>query len=254
MKVNEASQVTVAIKNLAKDQHAPNVPHGLPPKTYNDDVPHEVPTKNTLHERLIDFDLFPVLTAGQDEVQFPKHPPKPRKSRRNRNKNKNKKKSTREKRMGKQAANDNENQRSGTGGQATGPSQDTPMNDHSNSGSNNNSNEQQREDMNEKSNKWNDERCPQQLGNDNDMTNIDELQAFNVNYNFCDVSKTEAGVLMVAFIHECLLKDNSVEFHPTNRQTQPKPIPFRTKEAMPQTTDKFLEFFHAHLDEKGMNT
>ena len=65
---NEASQVTVATKNLAKDQHAPNVLHRLPHKNYNDDVPHELPTKNILHERPIDFDLFPVLTAGQDEV------------------------------------------------------------------------------------------------------------------------------------------------------------------------------------------
>ena len=86
------------------------------------------------------------------------------------------------------------------------------------------------------------------------MTNIDELQAFNVNFNFCDVPKAKAGVLMVVFIHECMLKDNSVEFHPTNRQTLPKPTPFRTKETMPQITNKFLEFFHAHLDEKGMNT
>ena len=141
--------------------------------------------------------------------------------------------------MGKQAANDDENQSSGAGGQSTGPPQDTLMNDHSNSGSNNNSNEQQREDVNEKSNKWNDERCPQKIGNENDTTNTDELQVFNVRLNFRDVPRSKAGVLMVAFIHECMLKDNSVEFYPTNRQTQPQPIPFRTKETMPTTTHKF---------------
>ena len=79
----------------------------------DDDVLHELPTKNIQHKRPIDFDFFPVLTAGQDEVQFPKHPTKPRKSRknrnRNRNRNKNKKKSTRKQRTGKQAANDDEN-------------------------------------------------------------------------------------------------------------------------------------------------
>ena len=257
---DEASQLTVATKNSAKDQYAPNVPHGLPPKNYDDDdntmneqyttevelgsvdnnnkhrpddifddaasllvatkksdedqyasnVPHGLPPKNVPHERPIDFDLFPASSAGQDDVQFPKHPTKPKKTKKNRNKNKNKTKSTRQQTVGKQAANDNENQRSGTGSQATGSSQDTTMNDNSNSGSNNNSNKRQREDMNEKSNKWNDEQCPQQLGNDNDMTNIEELQSFNVNFNFQDVPKAKAGVLMVVFIHECLLKDNSV--------------------------------------------
>ena len=128
------------------------------------------------------------------------------------------------------------------------------MNDHSNSGGNNNSNEQQQEDMNEKSNKWNYERCPQQLRNNNDMTNTEELQAFYVNFYFRDASQAKAGVLMVAFLPECLLKDNSVIFYPTNRQTPPKLLPFCTKETLPQKTDKFLQFFHTHLNEKGMNT
>ena len=136
---DEASQVTVATKNLAKDQH----PH--------DDVPHELSPKTIPHERPIDFELFPVLTAGQDEVKFPKHPTKPRKSRRNRNKNKNKKKSNRKQRGGKQATNGDDNQKSSTGSQAT-DSQDTPMNDNNNSGSNN-SNERKRDDMDENSNK-----------------------------------------------------------------------------------------------------
>ena len=156
--------------------------------------------------------------------------------------------------MGKQAANGNENQGSGTGGQGTDSPHDTTMNNNSNPGSNNNSNERQQGDMNDKLNKWNDEWRPQQLGNDNGTTNIDELQAFNVNFNFRNVPKAKTGILMVTFIHECILKDNSVEFHPTNRQKLPVLTPFRTKETMPKTTDKFLEFFHAHLDEKGMNT
>ena len=205
---DEASQVTVATKNSAEEnQYAPkHVLHGLPPKNY---VPHGVP----VNQRPIDFDLFAESSEGsQHNVQFPKHPTKPKKSHKNRNKNKNKKKSTRKQRVGKQAANGNENQGSGTGGQGTDSPHDTTMNDNSNPGSNNNSNERQRGDMNDKSNKWNDERCPQQLGNDNDTTNVDELQAFNVNFNFCDVPKAKAGILMVACIHECMLKDNSVVF------------------------------------------
>ena len=85
---DEASQVTVATKNSAKDQH------------YHEEVPDRVSPKTITNERPIDFDLFPASSAGQDDVQLPKHPTKPRKSRRNRNKNKNKKKSTRKQRMG----------------------------------------------------------------------------------------------------------------------------------------------------------
>ena len=118
---DEASQVTVATKNSAKHQH------------YHKEVPAEVSPKTITNKRPIDFDLFPVLTAGQEEVKVPKHPTKPQKSRRKRNKNKNKKKSNRKQRVGKQAANGDDNQKSSTGSQAT-DSQDTPMNDNNNSG------------------------------------------------------------------------------------------------------------------------
>ena len=55
---DEASQVTVATKNSAKEnQYAPKVPHGLPPKNY---VPHGVPE----NQRPIDFDLFAESSEG----------------------------------------------------------------------------------------------------------------------------------------------------------------------------------------------
>ena len=50
-----------------------------------------------------------------------------------------------------------------------------------------------------------------------------------------------------------MTKDNSLVFHPTNRQTLPIPKPFRTEEKIPATTNKFLEFFHATMSQRGIN-
>ena len=107
--------------------------------------------------------------------------------------------------------------------------------------------------MNDKSNQWNDERCPQQLGGESDETDLDELQEFSINFSFHNVPKHKTGIVLKAFITKCMTKNNSLVFHPTNRQTLPTPTPFRTKEKIPPTTDKFLEFFHATVQQRGMN-
>ena len=211
---DEASQVTVATKNFAKkNQYAPknHVPRGLPPK-------HHVPHGVQMTQRTIDFELFPETSEGRpNATQPPKYPTKPKKSHKSKNRNKNKKKSTQKQKVGKQATSRNENKSSSTSGHNGDPPEDTAMNADGPPGSNNNSNANQRGGMNEKSNQWNDERCPQQLGNDNDATNLNELQAFSINFNFRNVPKDKAGIVLKAFINECMLKDNSVVFHPTNR-------------------------------------
>ena len=107
--------------------------------------------------------------------------------------------------------------------------------------------------MNDQSNQWNDERCPGQLGGDSDETDLDEFQEFSINFSFRDIPKHKTGIVLKAFITECMTKDNSLVLHPTNRQTLPTPKPFRTEEKIPPTTDKFLEFFYTTMTQKEMN-
>ena len=107
--------------------------------------------------------------------------------------------------------------------------------------------------MNDKLNQWHDERCPQQLGGESDETDLDELQEYSINFNFNKVPKQKTGIVPKEFITECMMKDNSLVFHPTNRQTLPMATPLRIKEKIPPTTDKFLEFFHATMNQRGMN-
>ena len=47
-------------------------------------------------------------------------------------------------------------------------------------------------------------------------------------------------------------KDTGIIFHPTNRQTLPKPIPFSTKEKIPPKTARFLELYHTIMTQKGL--
>ena len=91
---------------------------------------------------------------------------------------------------------------------------------------------------------FNDERCPGKLGGDDDATNVEELQSFSINFTFKEVPQDKIAKVLKAFILECMNKDTGVIFHPTNRQTLPKPISFSTKEKIPPTTARFLEFYH----------
>ena len=106
--------------------------------------------------------------------------------------------------------------------------------------------------MNDQSNQFNNEQCPGQLGGDGDETNLDKLQAFSINFTFRDIPKHKTGIVLKAFIIEWLTKDNSMVLHPTNRQTLPTPAPFSTAEKTPPTTDRFLEFFHTVMTQRGM--
>ena len=61
-----------------------------------------------------------------------------------------------------------------------------------NSGANGNtgntySKKKQRGEMNDKSSRFNDERCPGKLGGKDDTTDVDALQSYNINFNFRDV-------------------------------------------------------------------
>ena len=76
--------------------------------------------------------------------------------------------------------------------------------------------DQQKEDINEKSNRFNDKRCPGKLGGDDDTTDVEQLQTFNINLNFQDVPKGKVAKVLKAFSFECINKVDGIIFHPTN--------------------------------------
>mmetsp|Transcript_20513 Transcript_20513/g.22715 ORF Transcript_20513/g.22715 Transcript_20513/m.22715 type:complete len:326 (-) Transcript_20513:463-1440(-) len=185
-------------------------------------------------------------------VKIPDIPTKPKKPHKNKNKNKNKKKSTQKKMVGKQAAVSDEATDSSRR-DCDGDSSESSPGNNSSTGGTNNSNVHQRGGMNDKLNQWNDEQCPGQLGGDSDETDLDDFQELSIHFSFRDIPKHKVGTVLTAFISTSMTKDNSLVFHPTNRQTLSTPKPFRTAETIPSTTDTVLEFFHMSIQPKGMN-
>ena len=109
---------------------------------------------------------------------------------------------------------------------------------------NTNSNGRQRDNMNNKSSRSNDERCPGKLGGKNDTTDVNELQSFSINFSFWDVPQANVKAILKEFVLECMTKDKTIMFHPTNNQTVPTLDPFGTKETHPNTSHWMKELFN----------
>ena len=149
-----------------------------------------------------------------------------------------------------------------TGSTEANESNDSPHEENyhvvgSNSGANGNtdntnSNEKTRGDMNDKSSRFNDERCPGKLGGKDDTTDVEELQSFNINFSFWDVPQTKVKEIVKDYVLECMTKDTTIVFHLTNNQIVPPPSPFGTEEARPKTSHRIKEFFNVNTTRTGM--
>ena len=117
---------------------------------------------------------------------------------------------------------------------------------------NNNSNNQGKQNMNTQSNHFNDERCHGKLGSDDDATDVEQLQTFNINLKFGDVPKNKLGLVVQEFSFECIDKVSDLTFHPTQDQTLPTSSPISTKEAFPTNNARFLEFFNTGMRQRGV--
>ena len=106
--------------------------------------------------------------------------------------------------------------------------------------------------MNEQLNHFYDKRCPEELGGDNDTTDVEQLQSFSINIKFHEVPKDKVAKVLKEFSFECMNKDASISFHSTNNQTLPTPTPISTKEKFLSETPIFLEFFNTIMTQKGV--
>ena len=106
--------------------------------------------------------------------------------------------------------------------------------------------------MNNDVSQFNDERCPGKLGSKDDTTDVDELQSFNISFNFRDVPQAKVKAIVKDYVLECIAKDMTIMFHPTNNQTVPPPAPFGTAETRLKTSYRMKEIFNVNTTQTGM--